>query len=336
LALAAPENFHDAVKFATPVAYQESQIAKLAPSVPTDGCLLVSELSDRLSIWGFGRSWPRDTVTIEISEPGTVRVGIGIYRAFAVFKGRSDLVIASTGIDLVSYLQGVLKKTLPADDFIEQQAVWRECFALVDLARMIIAAGHGGAVLIVPSETGEWLETLKSFVYRFAAPDTTIRDAIRQELKDTTTQAQMIQRLSQVDMPEDLKNDLTHFVVGALAQRPRDREWGLRPTASLAGVDGAIVMTQDLRVLGFGAKIVVPADKLTQVCMVQPLPDSQELIPSPLENVGGTRHQSAARFTAVNKSAVAVVISQDRHVSVMHWHEPNTSVTVMRNVEWLI
>src|SRR5713226_6093634 len=95
--VAAPESFHDKVAFATPLAYDESQIAKLAPAVPRGSCLAVSGSSDALNIWGFGRSrlgtWV-DTVTIEISEPGTVRVGVGPFQPFAVLNGRSNPIIA--------------------------------------------------------------------------------------------------------------------------------------------------------------------------------------------------------------------------------------------------
>jgi hypothetical protein len=96
------------------------------------------------------------------------------------------------------------------------------------------------------------------------------------------------------------------------------------------------VVTRDLQVLGFGAKIVVRSDAAPQVCIFHQEPSKQERVLSPLEDLGGTRHQSAARFTAANKEAVALVISQDRHMSVMHWYEPIGSVAVVRNAEWWV
>lgn len=332
--VSAPKNFHDATAFAEPVAYEESQIAKLAPAVPGGGCLLVSGSSDGVSIWGFGRSRPRsmDTVTIEISEPGTLRVGVGPFQPFAVLNGRSNPIIEGTHTNLASYLQRVLRKALPTDDFLETQAVWRECLALGDLTRMIVADDHGGIVLIVPGETGVWLESLNPFAYRFAAPDTTIRDVIRLELNDGVAQGKMLQGLSETPMPDDLRN----LVIGALTPRWGGMGTGVRATASLAGVDGAIVMTRDLRVLGFGAKIADRSHAAPRVCIFRPEPGSQAVVPSPLEELGGTRHQSAARFTATNKDAVALVISQDGHMSIMHWDELIDSVAVVRNAEWWV
>ncbi len=118
IVVAAPECIPDAVGFATSVTYDESQIAKLAPAVPRSGCLLVSALSDALTIWGFGRNrsgaW-MDTVTIDLAEPGTLRVGVGPFRAFAVLNGRSNVHLEGTQIDLAAHLQRVLKKLLPQE-----------------------------------------------------------------------------------------------------------------------------------------------------------------------------------------------------------------------------
>ena len=106
----------------------------------------------------------------------------------------------------------------------------------------------------------------------------------------------------------------------------------MRPTASLAKVDGAIVVTRDLKILGFGAKITTDAQ--VQVAMFRPESGNQQVVLSRLEDTGGTRHQSAARFVSANKDSVAIVISQDGHVSVMHWDELNKLVAVVRNAEW--
>jgi len=65
-------------------------------------------------------------------------------------------------------------------------------------------------------------------------------------------------------------------------------------------------------------------------------PGKQLVVPSGLDDLGGMRHQSAARFVQANPRAVAVVVSQDRHVSVMNWEDPLESVCVIRNAEWWV
>jgi hypothetical protein len=106
--------------------------------------------------------------------------------------------------------------------------------------------------------------------------------------------------------------------------------------ASLAGVDGAIVMTRELAILGFGAKINVPAENVANIKWHQflPIPGRQEVLESTLEDLGGTRHQSSAKFVGVNRDSVAFVISQDRHMKLMHWDSGLEAVVVTRNAQW--
>jgi hypothetical protein len=335
VAFATKQEFQDAVALLTPVAYDESQIVKLAPAVPRDGFLAVSAINADLQIWGFGRIGPGswlDAVTIEISEPGTLRVGVGPFQPFAVLNGRSASIIAGTQTNFAHFLQRVLQKVLPANELFETQAVWRECMAFGDLARMIVAEGHGGTVLIVPSETGPWAESLNPFAYRFAHPDTKVRDRIRREVNESRTHGELLPQIWQANFPDSFKQ----IVSDALSQRRRPSELDVHAIASLAGVDGAIVMTRDLGVLGFGAKIAVGTGQQPCVCKFGPEPGSQGAVASPMESVGGTRHQSAARFAAAHQDTVALVFSQDRYMTLMHWHQPIDAVAVIRNAEWWI
>jgi hypothetical protein len=329
----APGHYPDAVAFAFPARYEESQIAKLAPAAPRNGCLLVSHSNGQTNVWGLGRtrsSSSLNAVRIEVTEPGTVRIGLGPFQPFAVFDGRSNPIVGGSRISLADYVRRASRKEIPGDDFGESQAVWRECIALANLPRLILEDGHGGCVLIVPDENGDWSESLNPFPYRFVTPDTTIHDAIRQELREAQAQGQALQKLSQASVPDEFKNLAMNL---PLAPTWGGMERPLRATASLARVDGAVVIRRDLKVLGFGAKIITEGVE-PRVCLFQPVQGSQEIVPSPLEKLGGTRHQSAARFTAKHKDAVALVVSQDHHVSVMHWLEQEKYVQVVRNVEW--
>jgi hypothetical protein len=190
----------EALTFSHPAPYDADHVAKLAPAVPDGGCLPVSAPEGRLQIWGIGRVrhtfW--DTITVEIWGPGTVRVGVGPLSSFAVLDGRENPVMGGIGdIDLVAHFQNKLHKALPASgDFGETQAIWRECIAMAQLARAVLSLGHGGAILIVPGESGDWLRSINPFAFRFSAPDTTIHEIIRNELKETAAQGEALQALS--------------------------------------------------------------------------------------------------------------------------------------------
>ena len=131
-----------------------------------------------------------------------MRVDVGPYRPYAVLDGRSNNVIGVTGSDLAHYLQRKLEKALPNDGVLETQAVWRECLALADLVRMILSDGHGGAVMLVPSETGERFQSLE-LPYRLKTPDTTVRDAIRKELNDEDNKGKVIEEFLQAALSDN-------------------------------------------------------------------------------------------------------------------------------------
>ena len=322
----------DAIAFADAIPFEEEHIAKVAPALPAGGTLLVTSAGGGFDIWGLGRGRQMEmwTVSLDVSEPGVIRVGAGPYQPFAVLDGRLDPIVSATRTRLPHYLQGKLKKTSPTNDIIETQAVWHESIALGDLARVILAEGHGGTLLIVPDDSGVWQASLDPFAYRLAEPDTTVRDGIREQLRTTQARAQAMGEVSKLDIPDETKN----LLMKSLRAAPWDIVNIVRPTASLADVDGAVVVTQDLRVLGFGAKIA--AGNVTTVNIFLPLQGGQDIVPTPVEQCGGTRHQSAARFVNANRDAVAVVISQDRHLSVFSWDDAMDAVVMVRRAEWWV
>ncbi|MGC2415811.1 MAG: putative sensor domain DACNV-containing protein [Stellaceae bacterium] len=334
LALAPPEHVPGAIIFLHPAAYDEAEIAKLSSAVPPNGCLGVNVVKEQLQIWGLlDRSRVGfDTVMVEASEPGIVRVDVGPYRPYAVLDGRSNQILAATGTDLAHHLRRKLQKSLPTEDFIETQAVWRECLALVDLVRSILADGNGGAVLIVPSDAGKWAKSLNPFAYRFTVADGRIHDIIRKELGEAVVPGKLWEELHQASISDDLKNR----VVSALGRSTSGsgRPAAIAAIAPFAGVDGAIVVTRALELLGFGAKIEIKRAFKGPLVRFQALAGEQPVVYSQLEDLGGTRHQSAARFVEAHKDALAIVVSQDRHVSVMHWEPDLPAVSVIRGAEW--
>jgi hypothetical protein len=93
--------------------------------------------------------------------------------------------------------------------------------------------------------------------------------------------------------------------------------------AGLADVDGAVVITDQLELLGFGAEIVGVPD-VTTVRHAQDL----EATDYHVDNVDrvGTRHRSAYRLCAVEPACLAIVVSQDGGVQFVK--SLNGSVTV--------
>jgi hypothetical protein len=95
--------------------------------------------------------------------------------------------------------------------------------------------------------------------------------------------------------------------------------------ASLAAVDGAVVMTKRFEVLGFGAEIAGGLLPVTEVRRAVDL-EADTFVTELVDSVG-TRHRSVYRFCNAVPDAIAIVVSQDGGVrfvnrqrgSVTYW-----------------
>ncbi|HEY1956416.1 MAG TPA: hypothetical protein VGH28_12410, partial [Polyangiaceae bacterium] len=136
--------------------------------------------------------------------------------------------------------------------------------------------------------------------------------------------------LAASDLPEALKWQ----AINSIPQHLAEEAAALRRVAPYASVDGAVVITQSLEIVGFGAKIVVPADAASHVYISGPHLGPHPVELRPVEDTGGMRHQSAARFASASHESVAVVVSHDGHVSLFYWDDDLGGVSMIRNVEW--
>lgn len=152
------------------------------------------------------------------------------------------------------------------------------------VAGSIAKGGHGGAVLLVPeSYPREMLMQLVQIKY--ACNDDSVWKDLREAVRvyDGPT----------MEDPDARERARQH------ESRVEDH---LSRMAKLASVDGAIVVTDRLRLLGFGGEVIAPSPVSSVVA-----PDGSRQKADDF----GTRHRSAFRFCAADPSFMAVVCSQD-------------------------
>jgi hypothetical protein len=163
---------------------------------------------------------------------------------------------------------------------------------LIQLATSMRAHGRGGLLLVVPSDSETWRESILSPI-----------------LYDVVPRFAGLSDLMEADDEE----------------RPR-RRWqdALRRAvdgiAGLTAVDGATVITDRHHLLGFGAKIVRRhgSMQVDRVMTTEPIEGSEPQILEPSQ-LGGTRHLSAAQFTNDQRDSIALVASQDGRFTVFGW-----------------
>ena len=91
------------------------------------------------------------------------------------------------------------------------------------------------------------------------------------------------------------------------------------------------MLREDLTVVGFGAKLVVDGAEF-EVARFDALVSSA-LGPMPVSELGGTRHQSAARFVRQHPDCSVLVSSQDGRMTLFSWDKSPGHVVAVSGLE---
>jgi hypothetical protein len=175
---------------------------------------------------------------------------------------------------------------------------------------------HGGTLLFVPEEiTHEDSRLLSRVSIKYVLPSTRPRDALV---------SAMAARLRHNALAERLQNRRTAKAeeleqLDALAGDQQTCEDAARDAArfiaSLTAVDGAVVLTDTLRIIGFGAEVTASfsgGDKV-HVAHTAEATETKEVRFAEY----GTRHRSAFRFVASMDPSVGFIMSQEGGVKAV-------------------
>lgn len=283
--------------FEHPLPLTAGVLTKLAPAVERPEIHLgVWNHGDELRVWGTTRAIPSFCFVLEDIEPGLLVIkhrrldGLGKYANVAVIKGEQVKVIDEKGTslpDCPSLLRALLAFTAAATNGPQHSLN-----VLVQLSTSMRAHGHGGILLVVPSQSERW------------------RDSIAQPILYSITPAfSALSSLARQKVVEEER---------------RQWESALRRAVDTIGgmtaVDGATVINDQYEVLAFGAKIrrkeaSLPVDKWV---ITEPVVGNLPIVVQPTEH-GGTRHLSAAQFVYDQRDTLALVASQDGKFTVFAW-----------------
>jgi hypothetical protein len=270
-------------------------LTKLAPAVERPGIHLgVWGEGDDFFVWGATRDLPGLCFVLEVVEPGLLVIkhrrlnGFGKFANVAVLKGEQIKVIDEHSIDMPdcpALISSLLGFTSPAS--------WNQSMnVLIQLSISMRAHGRGGSLLVVPSDTKEWQESIiKPINYAISPAFSNISELMQQNEND--------RHQSQWQ--------------GALRQ-------AVDGVAGLTAVDGATIISDRYELLAFGAKIGRPEGNIPveQILVTEPVIGGEALIIHPANN-GGTRHLSAAQFVHDQRNALALVASQDGRFTIFAW-----------------
>ncbi|WP_298273121.1 putative sensor domain DACNV-containing protein [Geobacter sp.] len=346
-----PDGFHRIV-FATPRPFDENELRRLSPVVDFYRSLVgVAPAPDgTLWIWGLVQSGPRWVQTVHgggksfnplppvlvlyVTGPGRITACIGL-TTIATLKGGE---IACPSLDVFD------SPWLPESFSAERT----ELMALHEAARRREGAGwapldpsfvrtiaqhvvrrivgiirnshHGGTILFIPPErVADFTADNRylNFTYTF------VEEEPRQRFR--TILLDIMNALCTVFGKAGVRDRPVGWDDYVASEDPRltlldEKLFELAHlVASLTAVDGAVVMTRRLEILGFGAEI---SGKLEKVRCVRRALDLEGTRTEPEHTEGvGTRHRSVYRLCNEVHDAIAIVVSQDGRVRFVKWRE---------------
>ena len=295
LALVPPDRASRPLYFDRPLTLGPEVLVRVAPAVERPGIHLGvwRDGDDQLRVWGTTRLAPTDCMVLEVAGPGLLVIkhhrGDGAkYVNVAVLEGDRIKVIDDRATALPDCPQ-VVTSLLGFDT----PGGWNaHPNVLVELAVSMRAHGRGGMILMVPSSSTTWRESIvEPIVYNVSPSFTALADLVAR------ADAEHNEREWQDDMQDTV-----------------------RAIAGLTAVDGATLLTDRFDLLAFGAKIArrdgFPL--VEQASVTEPIEGGEAFVVHP-SRLGGTRHLSAAQFVHDQRDAVALVASQDGRFTIFAW-----------------
>jgi hypothetical protein len=298
-----------------------SELLRLAPAVDSSQSMILVEESQHRSdatsqplvVWGLlhlGSEWsdlvsgrssaassPPKTLTVSTAAPGELVISS---TGHVLLRLRNGMIADGPSVELDDGAIGAflrpaaqalyvdacshLKRTRFAENDSNEHPYQVYYSTLLNILRRTDERHHGGSYVIVPDE--------------LIPLDARLTDRISVKYLVDTDDPNAVYWASQ---------RMEH-----LRQKIRDFEAFV---SSLSGVDGAVVLTKRLRVIGFGAEITATSPSLSSVRQAA---DASGKIGRDVPITAfGTRHRSAFRFCSSLEDALCFVVSQDGQVKAV-------------------
>ncbi len=311
LAFLSPEETVHPLIFERALPLDPTALTRVAPAVERPGIHLgVWRDQNGLCVWGTTRAIPTLSFVLEVAEPGLLVIKhqrgdeAGKFVNVAVLEGDQIKVVdehASTLPGCPAVLSSLLGYESPTS--------WvASVNVMVQLAVSMRAHGRGGSLLLVPAGSASWRESIVwPMPYAVSPPFSELAHLIR-------------------ETPDQTRRRLWQEALGRTVDA----------IAGLTAVDGAVVLTDEYELLGFGAKIArrKGCAQVEQVTVTEPIIGGTAAVVHP-EQLGGTRHLSAAQFVQDQRDAVALVASQDGRFTIFEW-SPCEAMVHAHRVETLL
>jgi hypothetical protein len=304
LAYLSPAHAGHTLTFAHRLPLRPAALARLAPAVERPGIHLgVWRENGELTVWGTTRAIPAFGMVVEVVASGLLVVKhrvdpFGKFVNVAVLEG-DQIKFVDEGFSTTPDCPGPVKSLLGVDTVVPFGTV----DVIVQIAASMRAHGRGGTLLVVPAGTDDWRQSIvEPMLYAVTPPFSELADLMKREPDESEH--------------HDWQDDLRRAVDAV---------------AGLTAVDGATIMTDRYELVAFGAKISRRRGQaqVERVVVTEPVEGAAIDVATPAQ-LGGTRHFSAAQFVHDQRTATALVASQDGRFTIFKWSGADSLVHAHR------
>lgn len=317
-----PTKPHHTLTFAAPTPLTSNEIVKLSPAMRRGCNAMAAEANEDgdLQLWGI-IPLPFDGLCVSAIDPGHIVVGYGGRNRLVCRSGRASFLRNDATDNLVLIVMQLTGQ--------EASPTFENLLAAQSLQRIVdtmVRTGHGGTLLWIPAGT-PWTTSAKSARYRLDPPNSDIGDA----LSAVATTRTPLPHAAHDHRTGTLRNELTATLAGTSPL--------LDAIGQLTSVDGATVLTEDMRLLAFGVMLrSADAEDDPDVEVIDVGSDGDDGC-SPavrtlkLSRLGGARHRSAAEFCMTHRQSLAFVASQDGTMTIFGWRDSRATLFAVRRAE---
>jgi hypothetical protein len=312
-----------------------NELVRLAPACDPDKTVILSDYdgkTNQVYLWGIADTGGRSSGTdirltelrIRVYGPGEIKVSL-LDRLVCIYKngkiidperalintGRVYGFFKNTSLNLCKEVTVGVGKPQQSDERVHERDCRAISYLLVlqEIAERMQRLKHGGCVLIVPEDTSN--DKLANLDIKYPCRDQTVWNCLRGKL--------ILHDKFYAALSGAGKGEQDAEVVESLHSQLEDVENGLRDALDMlvrfTAVDGAVLITRKLELLGFGAVVQLPGVVEYKVNKCEDR-NATKVTEFPIKS-HGTRHRSAFEFCYRNAPSVAIIVSQDGGVKMV-------------------
>ncbi len=327
-----------------PVPFNQGELRRLAPVADPRRVLIAVEQSGEglqiyglvdigMTLWEMGRherimgqSSP-DALIVMSTRPGELSISRGDrpvlrMRDGGIVTAAKSVLLQGPVAEFFDAASGVLIRNACQLSDIDQDPAEDDGLNFAHLSfiesTLLYTAElkHGGTLLFVPEEiTQEDPRLLSRVSIKYMLPSTRPREALISAMVARLKHNALAEKLDNRRTVEAEKLEVLEHLAWAQQNYEDAARDAARFIASLTSVDGAVVLTDTLRIIGFGAEVTASftgADKVHVTHTAAGLNTKEVRFAE-----YGTRHRSAFRFVASMEPSVGFIMSQDGGVKAV-------------------